>query len=101
MAGGCIVQRVDENLTYDYLHSSEDNLWSTLYLTGYLTKAREEDYKGELPDGMVALMIPKQKSKRFLKQQSSNGSMTVRRSGIEMLCLMQSGTVTAKALPRK
>ena len=35
MAGGCIVQRVDENLTYDYLHSSEDNLWSTLYLTGY------------------------------------------------------------------
>ena len=58
MAGGCIVQRVDESLTYDYLHSSEDNLWSTLYLTGYLTKAREEDYKGELPDGMVALMIP-------------------------------------------
>ncbi len=58
MAGGCIVQRVDENLTYDYLHSSEDNLWSTLYLTGYLTKAREDDYKGELPDGMVALMIP-------------------------------------------
>ena len=29
------------------------------------------------------------------------GSMTVRRSGIEMLCLMQSGMVTAKALPRK
>ena len=43
MAGGCIVQRVDENLTYDYLHSSEDNLWSTLYLTGYLTQgARRE-----------------------------------------------------------
>ena len=58
MAGGCIVQRVDENLTYDYLHSSEDNLWSMLYLTGYLTRAREEDYKGEAPDGMVALMIP-------------------------------------------
>ena len=37
MAGGCIVQRVDENLTYNYLHSSEDNLWSMLYLTGYLT----------------------------------------------------------------
>ena len=58
MAGGCIVQRVDENLTYDYLHSSEENLWSTLYLTGYLTKVREEDYQGELPDGMIALMIP-------------------------------------------
>ena len=58
MAGGCIVQRVDENLTYDYLHSSEDNLWSMLYLTGYLTKAREDDYSSEIPEGMVALMIP-------------------------------------------
>ena len=67
MAGGCIVQRVDENLTYDYLHSSEDNLWSTLYLTGYLTKAREEDYKGELPDGMVALMIPNAEIKEIFE----------------------------------
>lgn len=58
MAGGCIVQRVDKNLTYDYLHSSEDNLWSMLYLTGYLTRAREDDYKDEIPEGMVALMIP-------------------------------------------
>lgn len=58
MSGGCIVQRVDENLTYDYLHSSEDNLWSMLYLTGYLTRAREDDYKDEIPEGMVAFMIP-------------------------------------------
>ena len=58
MSGGCIVQRVDENLTYDYLHSSEDNLWSLLYLTGYLTRAREEDCKEAVPDGMTALMIP-------------------------------------------
>ena len=58
MAGGCIVQRVDENLTYDYLHSSEDNLWSMLYLTGYLTRARGDNYSGEIPEGMVALIIP-------------------------------------------
>ena len=58
MAGGCIVQHIDENLTYDYLHSSEDNLWSLLYLTGYLTKARKEDYCDDLPEGMTALMIP-------------------------------------------
>ena len=49
MAGGCIVQRVDENLTYDYLHSSEDNLWSILYLTGYLTRARGDGtYSGDI-----------------------------------------------------
>ena len=67
MSGGCIVQRVDENLTYDYLHSSEDNLWSLLYLTGYLTKARETDFRGELPDGMVALMIPNAEIKEIFE----------------------------------
>ena len=45
---------MEENLTYDYLHSSEDNLWSILYLTGYLTQARIDN----LPDGLTALMIP-------------------------------------------
>ena len=58
MAGETIIQRVDENLTYDYLHSSEDNLWSMLYLTGYLTKARNEQTDEVLPDGAIALMIP-------------------------------------------
>lgn len=58
MAGETIVQRVDENLTYDYLHCSEDNLWSMLYLTGYLTKVRNEQTDEVLPDGAIALMIP-------------------------------------------
>lgn len=58
MAGGVIVQRVDENLTYDLIHSSEDNLWSLLYLSGYLTVARAEDVEGEVPKGCIALMIP-------------------------------------------
>lgn len=58
IAGETIVQRVDENLTYDYLHSSEDNLWSMLYLTGYLTKVRNEQTDEVLPDGAIALMIP-------------------------------------------
>ena len=58
MSGGYIVQRVDENLTYDYLHSSEENLWSVLYLTGYLTKVRDKDLPDSLPDGCSALMIP-------------------------------------------
>ncbi|WP_370824213.1 AAA family ATPase [Clostridium sp.] len=54
LSGGYILQHVEENLTYDYLHSSEDNLWSILYLTGYLTQARIAN----LPDGLTALMIP-------------------------------------------
>lgn len=58
MAGGFIVQHIEENLTYDYLHSSEENLWSVLYLTGYLTKVRDKDLTDSLPDGCSALMIP-------------------------------------------
>ena len=31
MSGGHIFQHIDEYLTYDYLHSSEENFWSILY----------------------------------------------------------------------
>ena len=58
LSGGYILQRIEENLTYDYLHSSEENLWSILYLTGYLTQVREEDLPDPLPEKMSALMIP-------------------------------------------
>ena len=58
MEGGYIIQQIDKNLTYDYLHSSEDNLWSVLYLTGYLTQVRPETLNRELPAGFAALQIP-------------------------------------------
>ena len=58
MEGGYIIQQIDKNLTYDYLHSSEDNLWSVLYLTGYLTQVRPETLNRELPAGSTALQIP-------------------------------------------
>lgn len=58
LSGGYIIQKIEENLTYDYLHSSEENLWSILYLTGYLTTARKEEYKEKLKNGEYALLIP-------------------------------------------
>ena len=58
LAGGYIIQRVDESLTYDYLHSSEDDLWSVLYLTGYLTGVRDTELTEPLPDGIWALKLP-------------------------------------------
>ena len=58
LAGGYIIQKIDENLTYDYLHSSEDNLWSILYLTGYLTSVKETELSAPLAEGMTALVIP-------------------------------------------
>ena len=58
LSGGYILQKVEEDLTYDYLHSSEENLWSILYLTGYLTRVREEDFPAPLPEDTSALIIP-------------------------------------------
>ena len=37
--GGAVVQTISDTLTYDKLESTEDSLWSTLLMTGYLTKA--------------------------------------------------------------
>lgn len=39
MNGGSIAQTISDELTYDTLHESEQNLWSILLMTGYLTKA--------------------------------------------------------------
>ena len=57
LAGNSIEQKIEENLTYDYLHSSEENLWSILYLTGYLTKV-QEDSQNSLEKERTALIIP-------------------------------------------
>lgn len=62
IAGGSIRQKIEEDLTYDYLHSSEDNLWSILYLTGYLTKAGECD-----AEGLVELRIPNKEIKEIFE----------------------------------
>ena len=41
--GGYIKEEISETLTYEFIHSSEKNLWSLLYMTGYLTKVKPED----------------------------------------------------------
>ena len=51
--GGTVTQTISDALTYDTLHSSEDNLWSVLLMTGYITKA-DPNEDGET----VALKIP-------------------------------------------
>lgn len=62
ISGGSIRQQIEENLTYDYLHSSEENLWCILYLTGYLTNASEQD-----TDGTIELKIPNKEIKEIFE----------------------------------
>ena len=58
VAGEVIEKEVRLELTYDEIDNSIENLWSVLYLTGYLTKVRDKDLTDSLPDGCSALMIP-------------------------------------------
>ncbi|WP_330634994.1 AAA family ATPase [Anaerobutyricum soehngenii] len=44
LKGGQIQKTIKEDLTYDLLHSSEENFWSVLYLTGYLTMVKESKF---------------------------------------------------------
>ena len=53
MNGGTITRTVSDSLTYDTLNATEDNLWSVLLMTGYVTKA-SPDEDGET----VAIRIP-------------------------------------------
>lgn len=41
--GGTVIQSIADELTYDTLHTSEDNLWSVLLMTGYITKASPDE----------------------------------------------------------
>ncbi|MBQ6481136.1 MAG: AAA family ATPase [Anaerolineaceae bacterium] len=51
--GGTITQTISDELTYETLKLTEDNFWSVLLMTGYLTKA-DPNEKGRT----VALKIP-------------------------------------------
>lgn len=50
---GIIYENIEEHLTYHMLTASEQNLWSLLYLTGYLTKAADTGQQS-----VAALKIP-------------------------------------------
>ncbi|MBQ7724977.1 MAG: AAA family ATPase [Lachnospiraceae bacterium] len=39
--GGTIEKQIHEDITYDDIHASEDNLWNFLFFTGYMKKVSE------------------------------------------------------------
>ena len=41
VSGNVVRKRIDEAITYKELYSTIDNLWSTLFMTGYLTHVRK------------------------------------------------------------
>ncbi|MBQ9199860.1 MAG: AAA family ATPase [Lachnospiraceae bacterium] len=66
--GGTITQTITDELTYDTLHSSEDNLWSVLLMTGYITKAKPD----ESNDDTVVLKIPNKEISSIFEDAVAN-----------------------------
>ena len=52
VSGNVVRKRINETITYKELYSTIDNLWSTHFMTGYLTQRGSED------DGRYRLVIP-------------------------------------------
>lgn len=67
LSGGYVIQKIEEDLTYNELLSSEDNLWSMLYLTGYLTPVRQSELNCFLPEGCLGLKIPNREIKEIFE----------------------------------
>lgn len=63
LAGGTVREPVAEDLTYDLVHVSEENLWSILYLTGYLTQAKGSETVGAGGKNILTLRIPNEEIK--------------------------------------
>lgn len=61
LSGESIWQKVTEDLTYDVLHSSEENIWTILYLTGYLTQTGTKN-------DLVRLRIPNEEVKSIFAE---------------------------------
>ena len=70
LSGGMIQEKIVEDLTYDVLHSSEENLWSILYLTGYLTQANSVDDTQNFyqQTGKTLLKIPNEEIKTIFAE---------------------------------
>lgn len=67
-SGGFIKEKITENLTYDMLTSSQENLWSLLYFTGYLTRLHDSRLSEDsLLLGEYTLKIPNKEIMEIFK----------------------------------
>lgn len=58
--GGIVQKEINSELTYKELYSSIDNLWSTLFMTGYLTQ------RGEPSGNRYNLIIPNREIRNII-----------------------------------
>ena len=74
--GGMVQKEINQELTYNELYDSIDNLWSTLFMTGYLTQCGEPDgnrYKLVVPNREIRNIITEHILKMFKDKIKNDG----------------------------
>lgn len=76
--GGTVQKDICEELTYRELYSTIDNLWSTLFMTGYLTQRGTPDgtlYNLAVPNREVRNILTRHVMTRFKNDVKKDGEM--------------------------
>ena len=76
--GGSVQKNINQELTYKELYSSMDNLWSTLFMTGYLTQRGEpvgNRYDLAIPNQEIRNIITEHILQMFQKNVKNDGTM--------------------------
>ena len=76
--GGIVQKEINQELTYNELYASIDNLWSTLFMTGYLTQRGEADgnrYRLVVPNREIRNIITDHILKMFKEKIRNDGEM--------------------------
>ena len=76
VAGECITKEIHQELTYQDMYASVENLWSVLFTTGYLTQLGKTDtntFQLAIPNMEIRKIFTTQIMAYFKKNVSENG----------------------------
>ena len=69
--GGTIEKQIHEDITYDDIHESEDNLWNFLFFTGYMKKVSERRDDENEENIYLTMRIPNIEIRSIYRNQIS------------------------------
>lgn len=77
LSGGAIARKINVTLYYNEVEKDKENLWSLLYMAGFLTKASEEQTRlsGLVPNpdkDEMALVIPNREIHKIFAMEVTN-----------------------------
>lgn len=76
IAGETVIKEIHEELTYPDLYDTVENIWSALFMTGYLTcegKPKERKYRLSVPNREIRSIFTDQIMKQFMRKVEEDG----------------------------